>query len=203
MRPVIRQRPCSEGSVTCSRFPVAFRLPPFASWPSCPATDLRLPHGRPTDGRSSPPDHDGVSMFRTGESRPVSGAPYTPGPWCSHGRHRNSGHHCHLPTAGPVPRCGVPSPEFWVTRLTGVHTIRPSGLSLACNRWMEHQPLGFLPGSTPRRHQRRMPGAGTSIEHSLGANRRYSTLPFQLPHSTSATSRRTSIPQCRRIKSAI
>lgn len=102
MRPVIRQRPCSEGPVTCSRFPVAFRLPPFASWPSCPATDLRLPHGRPTGDWSSPPDHDGVSMFRTGESRPVSGAPYTPGPWYSHGRHRNSGHHCHLSTAGPV-----------------------------------------------------------------------------------------------------
>ena len=32
-----------------------------------------------------PLDCDGVSMFRTGESRPVSGAPYTPGPWCSHG----------------------------------------------------------------------------------------------------------------------
>jgi hypothetical protein len=88
-------------------------------------------HGSPPSSRSAyrwlvnPPDHDGVSMFRTGESRPVSGAPYTPGPWCSHGRHRNFGHHCRLSTAGPVPRCHFPSPELWVTRLAGVHTIRP------------------------------------------------------------------------------
>ena len=87
MRPVIRARPSLEGPVTCPRFPVAFRLPPFASWPSCPAPDFRLPHGRPTGGWSVPPDLNGVSMFRTGEIRPVSGASYTPGPWCSHDRH--------------------------------------------------------------------------------------------------------------------
>lgn len=69
-------------------------------------------------------------------------------------------------------------PRFWITRLTEVHVIRPSGLPLACNQWMEHRSLGFLPGFTPRRYQRRMPGAGTSVEHSLGANRRYSTLHF-------------------------
>ena len=63
-------------------------------------------------------------------------------------------------------------PEFWVTRLTGVHFIRPSGLPLACDQWMEHRSLGFLPGFTPRRYQRRMPGAETSVEHSLGTNRR-------------------------------
>jgi len=94
-----------EGSVTRPRFPAAFRLPPFASWPSCPVPDLRSPCGRPTGGWSLPPDLDGVSMFRTGEMRPVSGASYTPGPWCSHGRHRNFDHHCHLPAAGPVLRC--------------------------------------------------------------------------------------------------
>ena len=39
--------------------------------------------------------------------------------------------------------------------------------------------MGFLPGFTPRRYQRRMPGAGTSVEHSPGANRRScSTLHF-------------------------
>lgn len=48
--------------------------------------------------------------------------------------------------------CGATShlPKFWLTRLTGVHVIRPSGLPLACNRWMEHRSLGFLPGFTPR-----------------------------------------------------
>ena len=54
MRPVIRARPCWEGSVTRPRFPAAFRLPPFASWPSCPIPDLRSPCGRPTGGWSVP-----------------------------------------------------------------------------------------------------------------------------------------------------
>jgi DDE superfamily endonuclease len=53
--------------------------------------------------------------------------------------------------------------------------------------------LGFLPGFTPRRYQRRMPGADTSVEHSLVANRRSLDPPFRLSHSTSATSRRTTI----------
>src|SRR5512144_2866621 len=50
---------------------------------------------------------------------------------------------------------------------------------------MARRSLGFLPSFTPRRYQRRMSGAGTSVEHSLGANRRsYSTLHFgYLPHT--------------------
>jgi hypothetical protein len=87
-------------------------------------------------------------------------------------------------------------PKFWITRLTGVHVIRPSGLPLACDRWMEHRSLGFPPGFTPRRYQRRMPGAGTSVEHSLGANRQSFDPPLRLPHSPSATSCRTSTVQC-------
>src|SRR6185312_2433745 len=69
-------------------------------------------------------------------------------------------------------------PGFWVTRLTRVHVIRPSGLPLACDQWMEHRSLGFLPGFTPRRYQRRMPGAETSAEHSLVSNRRSFDPPF-------------------------
>jgi len=63
MRPVIRRRPSLEGPVACLRFPVVFRLPPFASWPSCPATGFRLPCGRPTGGRSFPPDLTGIPCF--------------------------------------------------------------------------------------------------------------------------------------------
>jgi hypothetical protein len=107
------------------RFPVAFRLPPLASWPSFPATGIRLPRGRPTGGWSNPPDRNGVSMFRTVEMRPVSGAPSTPGPWCSRGRLEHTGHHCRLPAAGPVPRSCFHHPRVWVTRLTRVHVIRP------------------------------------------------------------------------------
>ena len=93
-------------------------------------------------------------------------------------------------------------PEFWVTRLAEVHLIRPSGLPLACNLRMERRSSGFLPGFTPRRYQRRMPGAGTSVEHSLGVNRRSFDPPFRLSHSPSATSCRTSISQCPRIHTA-
>jgi hypothetical protein len=74
---------------------------------------------------ASPPDCDGVSMFHTAEIRPVPGAPYTPGPWCSHGRHRNFSHHCRLPAAGPFPRCCFHLPGFWVTKLTEVHFRSP------------------------------------------------------------------------------
>jgi hypothetical protein len=145
-----------------------------------------------TSARSHSASWRTVPMFRTGETRPVSGVPCTPGPWCSHGRRVDSGHHCRLPAAGPIHRCRLPSPVLWLTRLTGIHVLRPSDLSLACNRWMEHRPLGFLPGFTPRRYQRRMPGAGTGAEHSPGASRRtYIDPPFRLTHSHSATSRRT------------
>ena len=47
---------------------------------------LRIVRLLPTGGRSFPPDRNGVPTFRTRELRPVSGAPCTPGPWCSPGR---------------------------------------------------------------------------------------------------------------------
>jgi hypothetical protein len=68
----------------------------------------RLLADRPTSSWSAPLDPDGVPVFHTGEIRPVSGASYTPGPWCSHDRQRNSGHHCRLPATGPIPRSHIP-----------------------------------------------------------------------------------------------
>jgi hypothetical protein len=110
----------------CLRFPVAFRLPPFASWPSCPVPDLCLPHGRPTGGWSVPPDLNGVSMFRTGEIRPVSGASSTPGPWCSHDQLFNSGHHCRFPAIRSYsPVVLSIHPRISLTRLTEVHVHSP------------------------------------------------------------------------------
>ena len=114
MRPVIRARPYLEGPVTCPRFPVAFRLPPFASWPSCPVPDFCLPRGRPTGGWSAPPDLNGVSMFRTGEIRPVSGASYTPGPWCSHGRASKLRPPLPRPSGRSCSSVVLPSPEVLV-----------------------------------------------------------------------------------------
>ena len=64
-------------------------------------------------------------MFRTAEMRPVSGASFTPGPWCSHGCHLDFSHHCRLPAAGPFPRYCFHLPEFWVTELAEVHSRSP------------------------------------------------------------------------------
>ena len=54
-----------------------------------PAAEFRLPHGRPTDGRSVAPDLNGVSMFRTMTRYDRVGCPPIPrGRRCSPGRHR-------------------------------------------------------------------------------------------------------------------
>src|SRR4051812_39507282 len=101
-----------EGPVLRLRFPVTFRHAAICFLAVLfPPREFRFPHGRPIGDWSSPPNRDGVPMFRTGEIRPVSGVSYTPGPWCSHGRHPHFSHHCRLPTAGPVLRCCIPSSE--------------------------------------------------------------------------------------------
>ena len=64
-------------------------------------------------------------MFRTAEMRPVSGASFTPGPWCSHGCHLDFSHHCRLPAAGPFPRYCFHLPEFWLTELAEIHSRSP------------------------------------------------------------------------------
>jgi hypothetical protein len=61
------------------RFPAAFRLPAFASWASCPARGFRPPCDRPTAPPASSADPDGVSVFRTRETRLGLGALCTPG----------------------------------------------------------------------------------------------------------------------------
>jgi len=104
----------------------------------------------------------------------------TPGPWCSHGRRRDFSHHCRVTATGPVLRYRFHPPGVLDNEAYGgSRSFTLSGLLLACGLWMDHRPLGFLPGFTPRRYQRRMPGAETSAEHSPGANRRsFSTLHF-------------------------
>ena len=72
-----------------------------------PAAGIRFPHGPPIGG-IFPPNYDGISMFRTAEMRPVPGASFTPGPWCSHGCHLDFSHHCRLPAAGPFPPVLLP-----------------------------------------------------------------------------------------------
>ena len=53
-----------------------------------PPRNSASPHGRPTGRQQLRPDPDGVSTFRTHETRPGSGALSTPGRRCLHGRRR-------------------------------------------------------------------------------------------------------------------
>lgn len=61
------------------RFPVTFRSPPFASWPSCSRHRYLLSLRSAYHQSVYLMDGGGVSMFRTVEMRPVSGASIYPG----------------------------------------------------------------------------------------------------------------------------
>jgi hypothetical protein len=141
--------------------------------------DIRLPCGRPTGGWSSPPDLTGFPCFALVRYDRCRALPLPRDRGALLADFDTSAITAAFQRRVLFSSAASHRPEFLLTRLTGVHVIRPSGLPLACNRWMEHRSLNFLPGFTPRRYQRRMPGAGTSVEHSLGVNHRsFSTLHF-------------------------
>ena len=88
IRPVIRDDRRRSRS-HCSRFPVAFRPPAFASWASCSRQGVRplLTVGLPQPPTAAP-DPDGVSTFRTHETR-LGWVPSIPrGRRCPRGRQR-------------------------------------------------------------------------------------------------------------------
>jgi hypothetical protein len=192
MRPVIRRRV----------WPFVFDfLSPFGRRRSLlgrpvPATDVRSPYGRPTIGRSLRWTVAGFPCSALLRCDRYRVPPYTPGPWCSHGRHRNFSHHRRFSATCPVLRLFLPPIGALANEACRGSRCSPlSGLSLACDQRGEHRFLGFLPGFTPRRYQQRMPGAGTGIEHLPGTNRRSFTTLHSVTHSHSATSCRTSIHQ--------
>ena len=78
IRPVMSRR-SAEGRPRRRGFPVVFRPPAFACWASCSRRGLPplLTVGLPGERRSIRPDPDGVSTFRTPESRP-DWVPYLP-----------------------------------------------------------------------------------------------------------------------------
>jgi len=183
----------------CSCFPAAFQLPPFASWPSCSRRRY------PLSSRSA---------YQWLTHRTATGFPCFTLLRCDR---------CRAPPilrdrGAPVAdietpattaasqrrvlflRCCLHLPEFWVTKLAGVHFRSPfPAFPLPVTSGWNAGPWAFLPGFTPRRYQRRMPGAGTGAEHSPGVNRRSFDPPFRLSRSNSATSCRTSTPQWPRL----
>jgi hypothetical protein len=77
-----------------SRFPVAFRPPAFASWPSIArwgvGPSLRLAY-------RANPDPNGVVTLHMHEMRPGRVPSIPRGRWCSHGRNRITDRHLPLP----------------------------------------------------------------------------------------------------------
>ncbi len=156
------------------RFPVAFRLPAFASWASCSRRGIPLssrsayqadawtPAGFP---RSAHPSHGRI------------GCPlYPEAQRCSHGRSDPSGRRLPpLPGARPYHPGVHPISRSYLLRgvIEGSLAFTRPAFPLACNPRMERGPLGLDPrASHPSRQDlRRTPGRGTGIEHSPGATR--------------------------------
>ena len=150
--------PIGGGPIDLVRFPVAFRPPAFASWASCtrPGLGPSLPPAcrQPQRGVADP---DGVSAFRTHETRLGLGAPYTPGTAVSTRPRTILGRR--LPPSNGrslSPRHREPSQDVQLTRhrrgFTGIHPM-PS-LPLACGPRTERSPLGFPVSFAPDRRWR-------------------------------------------------
>jgi hypothetical protein len=138
------------GTALSSRFPVAFRLPAFASWAILSRPGLFLSHDRPTRHRTRCRDLDGVSMFRTNEIRVGSGAPFTPGLRCSHSQRKRISCHCRSSATSPALRSFSCLPELRVTKPhQGFTLVHPSTLPLACDPRTRQGPLGFPLGFAP------------------------------------------------------
>jgi hypothetical protein len=165
MRPVIRRPPAGGTGLIASVFLLPFgRRRSLLGRPVPARTSALLPTGR----RSFPPDRDGVTTFRTFETRPDSGASSTPGPWCSPGCLADVSQHCRLPAAALHPR---PTSHHRGSSLRGLRG-----------------PWNFLPGFTPHgavlRDACRERGQASSTHPELSVH----TPSNRLVHSKGATS---------------
>ena len=187
-------RPTEEPAMT-SRFPVAFRLPAFASWPS---------FARWGTGPSLRPAYRSCGQGRTptGLSRSArmscgrGGCPLYPGDCGARTAGRSSPAATRrLAAARPcTPRPASHHRRLLITRHhQGFTVVHPSGLPLACSPRVEREPLGFAPGlhtpPSPAAHA----GVGTGI---VGTCLSYVTISWsssQRSHSPRATSCRTDL----------
>jgi len=121
-----------------SRFPVAFRLPAFASRSSDSRRGIgpslrsayrakaRTPSGLPRSTRTSC-DRGGCLLYpEDGDAHPAD--------------RKSSAGACRFSTASPYPRHHIPSAGAGNEASTEVHAILPSGLPLACGSRMEREP---------------------------------------------------------------
>jgi len=150
-----------------SRFPVAFRLPAFASRSSDSRQGIGSPYGRPTGPRAGP-----RRGYRVPHARAATGvgAPYTPRTVVLARPSRLPDRHPPLPSGSPStpPR----------------HPTMRGSASRGINRGSSHSPVRSSPRPRPRggtgdasafplsfaphRHRRRTSGRGQAIEHGPG-----------------------------------
>ncbi len=134
IRPVMRNnRP--EQAVIVSRFPVAFRLPAFASRSSAARRGIGPSSRSAYRGETSRPDLDGVTAFRTRELRPGWVPSLPRGRWCSPGQVVSLTGTCRSAAASPYSPPAQPIERGPLHEAsTRVQAIDPSGLPLACGR---------------------------------------------------------------------
>jgi hypothetical protein len=155
-----------RGTDCCLRVPAAFRPPAFASRPSFPAwCSAPLTIGLPPGDQLPPADHDGVSVFRTRETRPGPGALYTPGTAVpARARVRPMSAACRLAAAGPCHPGVTTRPGMSLSRgiSKGSLAFAPPGHSPRLWPPDGTGALGLSPGLHTRldRAQPRMPGRG-------------------------------------------
>ena len=161
IRPVIPRRP-TEGPTMSPRFPVAFRPPAFASWASCSRRGIPPPSRSAYQARRLDPD--GVSTFRTCETRPEWAPSLPRGQRCSHGRSDPSGRRSPpLQRPGPITPVFLPSPgALYYEASSRVHLRSPARPSprLLLPGW-NGDPWASPRASHPSRQDlRRTPGRG-------------------------------------------
>ena len=162
IRPVMRGDRL-EGATIVSRFPVAFRLPAFASWSSDsrrgvgPSSRLayrarpsaRTSTGLPRSARTSC-DRGGCPLYPEDDGAHPAGSPPRPAPAASQ-RPVPKPRHIHRTMRG--------SPSRGINRglLTFTRPVFPSPAPPGWNR----RRFGFPPSFAPRRHQQRTSRVGT------------------------------------------
>ena len=148
------------------RFPVAFRLPALASWPSV----ARWGTGRPSRSAYRPcqqvPGPNGVVTLHTHEIRPERAPSLPRGRRCPNGRGVVPDRRLPHPSGKvPTPRCFSHRPGPPMTRhLRGFTVVRPPGLPLACGPRTGMGPLGF----SPELHTPPLPAAHVEVGTGIG-----------------------------------
>jgi hypothetical protein len=146
IRPVMRDNRGRHGLP--SRFPVAFRLPAFASWAFLSRQGI-VPFSRsayPAPQRVRAGTSTGFPCSARTRYGWVRVPPFTPGQRCSHSRRKRISCRCRSSATSPALRSFSCLPELRVTKPhQGFTLVHPSTLPLACGLRTGQRPLGFSP----------------------------------------------------------